>query len=183
MTGVKQRQDNNKTATRQEGDKTMRLEEARIIAERVRNTLAPYCNRIAIAGSIRRYQPIVHDIDIVLIEKPQQELTINSLIASIGEVELNGEKIKRLWYGDKNSGVSIDIYIATKETWATLLLIRTGSKESNIRLCTIARRKGWKLKANGDGLFDNNGNRIAGDSEASIYKALDIKYQTPEERR
>lgn len=86
--------------------------------------------------------------------KPEAALVINSVLVSMGSLELNGSKIKRLWYGDRKTGIGIDIYVATPETWATLLLIRTGSKENNIRLCSLAKRKGWHLKANGDGLFD-----------------------------
>jgi len=160
----------------------MRLEAATTIAERVKGILSPYCEKVEIAGSIRRRKPIVHDIDVVLIEKPEAALIMNSLMASIGKVELNGSKIKRLRYGENNTGISIDIYIATPATWATLLLIRTGSKENNIRLATIAKRRGWQLKANGDGLFNNQGERIAGDTEESIYQALQIPYQEPQER-
>ena len=160
----------------------MRLEEATTIAERDKGTLSPCCEKVEIAGSIRRRKPIVHDIDVVLIEKPEAALVMNSLIASIGKVELNGGKIKRLWYGDKQTGISIDIYIAMPETWATLLLIRTGSKENNIRLATIAKRRGWQLKASGDGLFNGKVEKIAGETEQSIYEALGIPYQQPEKR-
>lgn len=158
----------------------MRLEEANVIAQSIKELLTPYCDRIEIAGSIRRGKSIVHDIDIVLIEKPEAALVMNSILSSIGEIELNGGKIKRLRYG--NGDISIDIYIATPATWATLLLIRTGSKENNIRLCSLARRKGWHLKANGDGLFGMRGQRIAGDTGESIYQALGIPYQEPHNR-
>jgi len=158
----------------------MRLEEARSIAERVKEMLTPYCERIEIAGSIRRGKPIVHDIDIVLIEKPEAALVMNNILFNIGIVKLNGPKIKRVYLPEDN--ITVDIYIATPATWATLLLIRTGSKENNIRLCSLAREKGWHLKASGDGLFDEAGNRIAGDTEESIYEALGVPYQEPEER-
>ena len=118
----------------------MRLEQARQIANNIKKILTPYCDRIEIAGSIRRGKPIVHDIDIVLIEKPESALIIPSLLATIGAITLNGSKIKRLHYGDAD--INIDIYIATPASWSTLLLIRTGSKENNIRLATIAKRKG-----------------------------------------
>jgi len=36
----------------------------------------------------------------------------------------------------------LDVYIATPDAWATLLLIRTGSKEHNIRMCMRARIMG-----------------------------------------
>jgi len=77
----------------------------------------------------------------------------------------------------------IDIYFASPATWATLLLIRTGSAENNIRLATLAKKKGWHLAASGDGLFDENDQRIAGDTEISIYKALGLPFQPPEKRR
>ena len=160
----------------------MRLQEARTIAERVKVTLAPYCDRIEIAGSIRRAKPMVNDIDIVLIEKPEAALTINYVLSHIGTIVKDGPKIKQLWYTENQTLISVDLYIATPATWATLLLIRTGSKENNIRLATIAKRKGWHLKANGDGLFNEKEERIAGDTEESIYEALAIPYQEPEER-
>ena len=157
----------------------MRLEQARQIANNIKKVLTPYCDRIEIAGSIRRRKPIVHDIDFVLIEKPESALIIPSLLATIGAITLNGSKIKRLHYGDAD--INIDIYTATPASWSTLLLIRTGSKENNIRLATIAKRKGWQLKANGDGLFNNHGDRIA-DTEESIFQVLGLPYQEPHDR-
>jgi len=158
----------------------MKLEEAKLIAERVKQTLRPYCDRIEIAGSIRRQKPIVNDIDLVIIEKPDADLQLSSRLFSLGVVKINGPDIRRVYLPGDN--ITLDIYIATPATWATLLLIRTGSKENNIRLCSLARRKGWQLKANGDGLFDEAGNRIAGDTEQSVYEALGVPYQAPEER-
>jgi DNA polymerase (family 10) len=162
--------------------RVMTLEEATTIAEKVKQTLSPYCDKIEIAGSIRRRKPVVHDIDIVLIEKPWRLLLLSSLIASMGRIVLNGDRIKRLWYGDNPPGISIDIYFATPATWATLLLIRTGSKENNIRLATLAKRRRWQLKASGGGLFNDTGETIAGETEESIYEALGIPYQQPWER-
>ena len=160
----------------------MRLEEAKTIAERVKQTLSPYCDRIEIAGSIRRSKPVVHDIDIVLIEKPGAALTMNYALSHIGTITKDGPKIKQLCYAENRSLIDVDLYLATSATWATLLLIRTGSKENNVRLCTMAKRKGWQLKANGDGLFNERGDRVAGDTEESIYKALALPYQEPFDR-
>jgi len=158
----------------------MRLQEATAIADRVKQILSPYCDRIQTAGSIRRQKPIVNDIDLVIIQKPEPALSLPALLLSMGVLKLNGPQIKRLYL--PNDNITLDIYIATPLTWATLLLIRTGSKENNVRLCSLALRKGWQLKANGDGLFNKHHNRVAGDTEQSIYQALGLPYQEPEER-
>jgi len=159
---------------------TMRLETAQPIAERVKELLTPHCERVKIVGSIRREKPIVHDIDMVLIPMPYAVIMLGGLLTTLGELRANGDKIKRVHLLAEN--IDVDIYVATPATWATLVLIRTGSKENNIKLCTIAKRKGWQLKANGDGLFNEHGDRIAGDTEQSIYQALGIPYQEPQER-
>ena len=92
---------------------------------------------------------------------------------------MNGSKVKKLHLPEN---ITVDIYLATPATWATLLLIRTGSAESNIRLSGLAKSKGWHLKASGEGLFDEDDNRIAGDTEESIFSALGIPYLEPNER-
>jgi len=156
--------------------KAMELERARRIAEAVVKQLSPYCSRIEVAGSVRRKKPQVKDIDFVLI--PSDLWNLHREIKGMGQVRMSGLKIMRVMA----DSVQVDIYFAAPETWATLLLIRTGSAENNIRLAILAKKRGWHLAASGDGLFDEGGQRIAGDSEESIYGALGLPYQRPEER-
>lgn len=155
----------------------MELERAMQLANEIVKRLSPYCKKITVAGSIRRRKPTVNDIDIVLVPSDLWNLTHE--ILGLGPVRMSGMKIQRVNY----NGTQIDIYLASPETWSTLLLIRTGSVENNIRLCTLAKKKGWHLAASGDGLFDQNGQRIAGDSEESIYQVLGLPYQEPWERK
>lgn len=155
----------------------MELEKAKTIANEIIERLAPYCSRIQVAGSIRRESPNPKDIDLVLI--PSDPWNLSHEVMGLGPAKISGDKLKRIDY----NGVQVDLYFASERTWATLLLIRTGSKENNIRLATLAKKKGWHLAASGDGLFNENGQRIAGDSEESIYEALGLPYQGPEERR
>ncbi len=154
----------------------MELERAQKIASEVVKRLSPYCQRIEVAGSIRRKAPNPKDIDLVLI--PSDLWNLQHEIMGLGQVRMSGMKILRVMVGI----VQVDIYVASEESWATLLLIRTGSTENNIRLATLAKKRGWHLAASGDGLFDENGQRIAGDSEESIYSALCLPYQEPWER-
>ncbi len=157
----------------------MELERAQSIADEVIKRLSPYCQRIGVAGSVRRQKPMVRDVDLVLIPSDPWNLEMEVLaLARPLQPELSGDKLKRLNY----NGTQVDLYYATPETWATLLLIRTGSKENNIRLATLAKKRGWHLAASGDGLFNDRGERIAGDTEESIYEALGLPYQEPSER-
>jgi len=109
-----------------------------------------------ICGSIRRKKEFVNDIDWVIVPFPESkyyfsqeslDTTIKRLGGDDPEIML-GSKIKRFMY----KGISVDIYIADMETYQTLMLIRTGSKEHNIMLTTLAREKGLKLFASGKGL-------------------------------
>ena len=155
----------------------MALERAQKIADAVVKRLSPYCQKIEVAGSIRRRKPQVRDIDLVLF--PKDPWNFHAELMKLGQLKMSGKKILRVMVGS----TQVDIYVADEATWATLLLIRTGSKENNIRLCSRAKDMGWHLAASGDGLFNEKEERIAGDSEISIYNALGLPYQRPEERR
>lgn len=160
------------------------LEDGMRIAHRFLDTIRDpsFCDPV-IAGSIRRLRPVVHDIDLVFKRgECQSPLFLRRRLEHKTGISLQllrwGEKLAAIIY----CGVPIDLYFSTPETFNTLLLIRTGSKENNIRLCSIAKARGWKLHASGDGLFNERGERIAGDSERSIYDALGVPWQEPWER-
>lgn len=152
------------------------LERAQRIAQAVVKRLSPYCRKIAVAGSVRRKKPWVNDIDLVLI--PNDLWDFHSELMKLGSLKMSGKKILRVMAGS----TQIDVYVADEETWATLLLIRTGSAENNIRLASLAKKRGWHLVASGDGLFNELRERIAGNTERSIYDALGVPWQEPEER-
>jgi len=154
----------------------MELEKAKAFASIVVKAVEPYCDKIEVAGSVRRQRPIVNDIDLVVI--PRDRRNFDLALMRIGNYKMSGMKIARV----EMDSIPLDIYFATPETFATLLLVRTGSKENNIRLATLAKKRGWHLAASGDGLFNEKGKRIAGDSEESIYEALGLPYQQPWER-
>ena len=154
----------------------MELEKAKAIAERVKALLEPVCWEVVVAGSIRRRRPVVNDIDLVLV--PRDRYAVDSVLMRLGKVKMSGMKLARV----QMDSITLDVYYATPETFPTLLLIRTGSVENNIRLATLAKRRGWHLAANGDGLFDERGQRVAGDTEESIYEALQLPWQEPWQR-
>jgi DNA polymerase (family 10) len=166
------------------------------IAAELCRSLSGGCDKIAVAGSVRRRRPAVHDIDIVAIPKYGEGLPqtlfgdrerISFLDVELTSLESRG-MLRTLERGPKAirlevapEEVPVDLYIASPQTWATLLLIRTGSREHNIRLCSLARDLGMQLKADGSGLF-RGGAIVARDSEESIFEALGLRYVPPEYR-
>jgi len=156
----------------------LELNFAQTIADGVVSQLSPHCEKITVAGSIRRRRHRVNDIDLVLV--PSDRARLDYVLMSLskeGKMKMSGPKLARVDLGE----IELDVYFATEETWSTLLLIRTGSKENNIRLATAAKRKGLRLAASGDGLFKGD-ERIAGDSERSIFEALGLRFLDPWER-
>jgi len=152
------------------------LADGQQIAREVIEMIRPFCERIEVAGSIRRQRPVVNDVDIVVI--PSDLVGLVERIRGPGNS--GAAEVKILHFLHKN--VAIDIYIASHASWATLLLIRTGSRENNIRLAARAKARGWQLKASGEGLLNEAGQRIAGDNELSIFATLGLPYQKPEQR-
>jgi DNA polymerase/3'-5' exonuclease PolX len=78
------------------------------------------------------------------------------------------------------SGVQLDIFCATAQTWATLQLCRTGSKEHNIWFAQRAIDHGghWNPYK---GLHLSDG-LVTATTEEELYAALKLPYIAPENR-
>ncbi len=164
--------------------------DAQTIASELVSRLGPHCEQLVIAGSLRRKRPGVNDIDLVLIPKKLPDF-VSAVMDLYGRrPEKCGEKIIMLEHYESQwhpalKPIQVDLYLATPKTWATLLLIRTGSKDHNIKLARRAKECGFQLKANGDGLINNSGTpdvRLRCDSEAEIFACLGLPYREPWER-
>ena len=155
----------------------MQLNEAKKRGEQILRHISPYIKRERLAGSIRRKKPIVRDIDIVVELKQDNLDKLKKCLEEIGTIKLKGNKLIRFITIDN---MQVDVYIATKENYEPLLLIRTGSKEHNIKLTTKAQSLNYKLTANG--LIDNKTCSIIAKSEKDIFKMLKMNYLEPEKR-
>ena len=169
----------------------MKLEEAERLAFKVIETIEGCCERTAVAGSVRRQRPEVHDIDIVVIPKPFMWTRIPILMRSeLDAIQgIAGPELIRMYvpfatccpYQDNSERrVQVDFYAATAQTWGVILLIRTGSTDYNIRLCTHAKALGMMLSAS-RGVLEK-GTVIASKTEEEIFKALVLPYVAPGDR-
>ena len=155
------------------GGGTMELDQAKTIAAALVAELEPYCQKVMVAGSIRRQRPGVNDIDIVLIPANQGRLAVK--LHELGM--LGGSKLLRAFY----HGAPVDLYLATEETFPMLLLVRTGSAAFNRDLAIRAKQMGLHFSAAGQGIL-KNGVRVAWQSEEGILAALGLPFIPPEKR-
>lgn len=171
----------------------MKLQKAKAIAEELVDLLKLACERVAIAGSIRRQKPDVGDIEILCI--PRFDEGIDLLERTLGYFMLRQvfdyrrDKRGRITYGPKNnllvhkpSGIGVDIFSTTEECWWVALAIRTGPKELNIAIAMAAQKQGWRLKAYGAG-FDTPSGVIRCESEQEVFELVGLPYKAPWERK
>lgn len=169
--------------------------------------LGPHCERVEVAGSIRRGKYVVKDVDLVCIPKMESKESLLGVTDEISKTDFYRAVCGQLWqitaegtklirgmsYISTAAGISVDIYLATPETFATVLLIRTGSAEHNIWLALRAKGCGGKLHADGSGLempgqYDPLAQRsvnmriVRPESEEHLLKTLGIPYMEPRER-
>lgn len=180
--------------------KEFQLGEAQIAAAEFKAHLEVACERIEIAGSIRRQRPWVRDIDLVVI--PQGELIGKNhngepkLVPMPGQnrwfdlprliKDFGGKVYQRgndIIFGEIPAGpdsIQIDVYRATEETWGTLLLIKTGPKELNIELAKRAQKLGMHLNPQ-IGIIEG-GKCIASRTEKELLEALKLPFFEPRDR-
>ena len=162
----------------------MELKQAQQLSQEILGILKPHCRQIMVVGSIRRGKEFPRDIDIVL--TPGNQGALLMALNSLGEKMKGGPKMIQRRY----KGQQVDIYIADERTWPTLVLIRTGSKEHNIRLCARARGMDMRLHADGGGVEyqeareggDGPWHRLVPTSEADIFRILGLPYVEPRKR-
>jgi len=160
------------------------------LAFKILGEIEPFCLKAEIAGSIRRRRGVVNDVDFVVLPRPGKTnswLTIIKTLRSMFDASTvkQGDKLAVLNVPFAGKGgqsyVQVDLYRAEPETWGILLLVRTGSKEHNVKLCNLAISKGLRLKYS-VGLVDDSGLVVAGRSEEDVFAALGLPFIPPGER-
>lgn len=179
------------------------------MAKRWVKYLQPACERIEIAGSVRRRKPEVGDVEILYVPRLAIQnvpgdmfachelcLTDELLTLAIAEGTLRRRTNSRgseVW-GKKNklgiddyTGMAIDFFSTTADCFANYLVSRTGPAELNVEICERAQFKGWKWHPYGKG-FEcvNLGTQFGAwhvcNSEADVFQFVGLPVMTPEQR-
>lgn len=184
---------------------------ARDVAQDFIDALSDSCERIQIAGSLRRRKPFVKDVEIVFVPKFRTgiavrrdlfapltapkinlaELAIENLLRS-GLIRKRQNVNGATAWGSKNklalhgpSGIPVDLFTATPENFFNYLVCRTGGEQNNIQVASAAQARGWKWNPYGEGFSRAKGlgrEIRAIHSEREVFEFVGIKYREPWKR-
>lgn len=160
----------------------MELKKAEALAIEIIEVIKPFCNKIEIAGSIRRKKEFVKDIELVVTTP-----NVNTLKNKLGFFLLNENKLPFLKAGNKYvnfkyKGYKFDLFIADQNNFGLTYLIRTGSAEFSTKVLAH-----WKKITEGGAsingyLHDKDGNKYHTPTEESVFELLQMKFVEPELR-
>jgi DNA polymerase (family 10) len=137
--------------------------------------------KIEYAGSLRRCQDTIGDIDILTTVKDPKvshkivmELFVKypEMINVIAEGDTKSSILLR-------SGINVDLRVVDDNSFGAAMHYFTGSKAHNIRIRDLAKKKG--LKVNEYGVFMGE-KLIGGKEEKDIFQAVGLPYIVPEIR-
>lgn len=139
----------------------------------------PPLHRVSFAGSLRRTEPTVGDVDIVCTSDQAQNVTeYFARWERARAVLAEGPTKASIWL---ESGLQLDLRVLPDHLYGNLLQHFTGSREHNIQFREYAVRKGLRVSENGI-LNLENGEVITCTEEAGVYAALGMQYIPPELR-
>ena len=165
------------------------LGDARPLAEAAMANLRdhPAVERCETAGSLRRWNPTIGDVDVLVgTDEPEAVVAAFTDWERATDVIEAGETKASLRVRD----VRVDLRTVAPEEYGSALQYFTGSKGHNITLRNYALERDISL--NEYGAFDVSdvdpadgqraGERLAGDTEASMYEVLGLAFVPPELR-
>ncbi len=137
-----------------------------------------------IAGSIRRREPIVHDIDIAVIPRGSSfGLWKDKVAARVegmgGEVISFGETISNFRY----RGMQVNLFLClNRDSWGVTLMWATGPKGHTIGMTIKARDRGLIINSRGLWTRDEPVRLVKTRTEEEVGKALGWNLKAPEAR-
>lgn len=175
------------------------------VAEVLVESLRPYCERITIAGSLRREKPKVGDIEILFVPRVERRAVPGDMFAEqdtnlayLAIQRLIEQRIldKRLNVNGSASwgrwnklavhvptGIPVDLFESTPAKWFNSLVVRTGPRELNERIATLAQKKGCRWAVYDIGFIDSHGDHWPMHSEKEVFDFVGLPYAEPRERK
>ncbi len=135
----------------------MPLEEAKKIAVAICYKLQPFCEKINIAGSVRRQKPLVKDIEIICVPKAEvlkdmfgwdegiiRSIEFSNVVKSVLGKIIKGNTDGKYMQIELPEGVNLDLFIPDDFDYYRQYAIRTGSADYSAKVIASGWRKvGW----------------------------------------
>ncbi len=136
-------------------------------------------DRVSIAGSLRRMKETIGDLDILASsDYPDSVMDFFIRYYDVQRVLLKGSTKTSVLL---NNDLQVDLRVVKPESYGAALQYFTGSKEHNVKMRSIAIKKGFKL--NEYGLFNKKtDDYVVGESENDVYSKLGLSFIEPELR-
>jgi DNA polymerase (family X) len=160
-------------------DVRYKLAHAAQIAEPLVNYLKATqgASQVIVAGSFRRMRETVGDLDVLMTTTAPNDAVARFVnYDDVREVIARGvtrASVRLL------SGMQVDLRVVAPASFGAALQYFTGSKAHNIAIRRLGQERG--LKINEYGVFRGN-QRVAGNTEESVYRAVDLPFIAPELR-
>lgn len=134
--------------------------------------------KVKVAGSYRRRKETVGDLDILaLCDDQEAVMDYYTSFEDVDEIMSKGETKSTVRL---KSGLQVDLRAIAEESYGAAMMYFTGSKSHNIELRDRAIDR--DLKLNEYGLFNEDDEAVAQETEEDIYDELDLNWVTPELR-
>jgi DNA polymerase (family 10) len=148
------------------------------IIERLRE--ARGVRRIEPAGSLRRRQPTIGDLDMLAaVDDPPAVIAALDRLREVDKVVAAGTDKTSIILAD---GPRVDLMVCPPEAWGTHLVHFTGNKDHNIALRGMALDRGWSLSEKGWKVIDT-GELLLDAEESDVYERLGLPWIPPEMRQ
>jgi DNA polymerase (family 10) len=133
--------------------------------------------QVDVAGSFRRCRETVGDLDLLVVAQAGSNVMDRFVgYDEVAQVLSHGPMRASVVL---KSGLQVDLRVVREAAHGAALCYFTGSKAHNIALRRMAQERGLKL--NEYGVFRGN-TRIAGETEASVYRVFGLPWIAPELR-
>lgn len=144
--------------------------------------------RYEVAGSLRRRKEVIGDIDLVVSAEDHDRKSIIDAFVKHPDVERVIAVGETKSSATLKAGMNCDLRVVKDIEYPFALNYFTGSKEHNIEMRSLARKKGWSLNEYGFTWIDEGKEGEKGKTlpnckdEEDIYGALGLGYIAPEMR-
>ena len=134
-------------------------------------------NEVVVAGSYRRGRETVGDLDVLVTARADSPVMQRFCeYEEVAEVASKGKTRATVFL---HNGLQVDMRVVEPRSYGAALYYFTGSKAHNIQVRRLAQQRG--LKINEYGVFRDE-KRIAGKTEASVFKTVGLPFIPPELR-